>query len=101
MKSWIRVVAVVVALVAVSFLLKATVFRPKPIEVEAVPVARGVVEDAVTNSQAGTVRSRLHARVSAERAGRIVEIPHREGEEVRRGDVLLLIDPSTARNQLA
>ena len=44
MKSWIRVAVVVVGLIALSFLLKATVFRPKPIEVEATPVARGVVE---------------------------------------------------------
>jgi HlyD family secretion protein len=101
MKSWIRVAVVVVGLIALSFLLKATVFRPKPIEVEATPVARGVVEDAVTNSQAGTVRSRLHARVSAERSGRVMQIPHREGEEVRTGDLILLLDTSTAENQLS
>jgi HlyD family secretion protein len=101
MKAWLRLGLVVVVLVGVLFLLKATVFRPKPIEVEAVAVARGVVEDAVTNSQAGTVRSRLKARVSAERAGRIETLPHREGETVPRGEILLLLDPSTASTRLS
>ena len=80
--------------------LRATACRPKPLEVEVVTVARGLVEDAVTNSQAGTVRARLRARVGAERAGRVAAIPHREGSRVRQGAALLLLDPSTAGKQL-
>jgi len=87
-------------LLVLVLVLRATACRPKPLEVEVVTVARGLVEDAVTNSQAGTVRARLRARVGAERAGRVAAIPHREGSRVRQGAALLLLDPSTAGKQL-
>jgi HlyD family secretion protein len=96
-RRWWAVAAGVVVLVVV---LRATACRPKPIEVDVVPVARGLVEDAVTNSQAGTVKARWRARVGAERAGRVSAIPRREGASVRRGDVMLLLDRSTAETQL-
>jgi len=87
-------------LLVLVFVLRATACRPKPLEVEVVTVARGLVEDAVTNSQAGTVRARLRARVGAERAGRVAAIPHREGSRVRHGQAVLLLDRSTAETQL-
>ncbi len=87
-------------LLVLVFVLRATACRPRPIEVEVVKVVRGPVEDAVTNSQAGTVKARLRARVGAERAGRVAAIPHREGSRARRGETLLLLDPSTAETQL-
>jgi HlyD family secretion protein len=91
---------IVAAALALVFVLRATACRPRPIEVEVAAVARGLVEDAVTNSQAGTVKARLRARVGAERAGRVAAIPRREGAAVRRGETLLLLDPSTAATQL-
>lgn len=94
---WWLIAAGIVVLVVV---LRATAFRPRPIEVEVATVGRGTVEDAVTNSQAGTVKARLRARVGAERAGRVAAIPHREGSRVRAGEPLLLLDESTARTQL-
>lgn len=87
-------------LLVLVVVLRATACRPRPIEVEVATVARGLVEDAVTNSQAGTVKARLRARVGAERAGRVAAIPHREGSRARRGETLLLLDPSTADTQL-
>jgi len=92
--------AIAAGLVVLVIVLRATACRPKPLEVEVVTVARGLVEDAVTNSQAGTVKARLRARVGAERAGRVATIPHREGSRVRRGAAMLLLDPSTAEKQL-
>jgi HlyD family secretion protein len=88
------------SLVLMVVVLRATAFRPRPIEVEVATVGRGTVEDAVTNSQAGTVKARLRARVGAERAGRVAAIPHREGSRVRSGEALLLLDASTAGTQL-
>ena len=93
---WMVAIAVVVALVV----LQLTAFRPRPIEVEGVRASRGLVEDAVTNSQAGTVKARLRARVGAERAGRVATIARREGARVRRGEIMILLDASTAQNQL-
>jgi multidrug efflux pump subunit AcrA (membrane-fusion protein) len=48
----------------------------------------------------GTVRSRTTSPVSAQILGRIVAIHAREGDRVRSGEVLLEIDPSSARTQL-
>lgn len=87
-------------LLVLGFVLRATACRPRPLEVEVATVRRGLVEDAVTNSQAGTVKARLRARVGAERAGRVAAIPHREGSRARRGETLLSLDPSTADTQL-
>src|SRR5262245_14451541 len=84
----------------VAFGLRATACRPRPIDVEVVRVTRGRVEDAVTNSQAGTVKARLRARVGAERAGRVSAIPRREGAAAKRGETLLQLDASTATTQL-
>ena len=94
---WWLIAAGFVVLVVV---LRSTACRPRPIEVEVTTVSRGTVEDAVTNSQAGTVKARLRARVGTERAGRVAAIPHREGSRVQAGELLLLLDESTARTQL-
>lgn len=100
MRRRLRGILIIVAIAAVILLLRATLFRPRAVEVEAARVAHGVVEDAVTNSQAGTVRSRLKARVGAERTGRITRLPQREGAVVTRGDLLLELDTSSALTQL-
>jgi HlyD family secretion protein len=94
---WALVVAGVVLLIV---LLRATVFRPKAIEVQTAIAERGAVEDVVTNSQAGTVRARRRSSLGAERAGRVTAIPFRESARVRRGAVLLQLDASTARTAL-
>ena len=91
---------VVAAVVVLLVVLQLTVFRPRPIEVEGVRASRGLVEDAVTNSQAGTVKARLRARVGAERAGRVASIVRREGARVKRGEIMIQLDASTAENQL-
>jgi HlyD family secretion protein len=100
MKPRLRWLVIAAGVVAVILALRATLFRPRPIEVEVVSAQRGMVEDAVANSQAGTVKSRLRARVGAERAGRVLSIPHREGSTVKRGEPLLLLDPASAQVQL-
>jgi HlyD family secretion protein len=100
MKRWMRGLLIVVAAVVLIVALRATVFRPAAIDVEVARAERGVVEDVVTNSQAGTVRSRKRSRLGAERAGRVVGIPHREGASVKRGATLVQLDTSTARTQL-
>lgn len=98
--GWRRWLVVLAGLAGVIVLLRVTLFRPRPVEVEVVAAARGVVEDVVTNSQAGTVRSRRRSKLGAERAGRVVAIPRREGAPVRAGDPLVLLDTSTAQRQL-
>jgi HlyD family secretion protein len=100
MKRWLRWGLVLGGAVVVIVALRATVFRGASVEVETALVARGTVEDVVTNSQAGTLRARRRSRLSAERSGRVTAIPFRESERVRRGAALVRIDDSTARTAL-
>jgi len=94
MRRWILRIGVVLALVAIGVALRLTVFKPKPIEVQVIAAARGAVEETVTNSRAGTIKARRRAQISPEIGGRAVEVPHREGEKVAKGDVLLRLDPA-------
>jgi HlyD family secretion protein len=100
MRRSLRWLLVLVVVVVVIVVLRMTVFRPTPIEVEVITASPGLVEDTVTNSQAGTVRSRFRSRLGAERSGRVVRIPSREGTVVASGDLLVLLDTSTAQRKL-
>lgn len=81
-------------LVALGFALRRTVLKPEPMEVRVIEAARGQVEETVTNSRAGTVKARRRAQISPEVGGRATAIPHRAGDLVAEGDVLLRLDSS-------
>jgi len=93
----IRWFVVVAALVAIAVVLRLTVLAPKPIEVHTAVVDRGVVEESVTNTRAGTVKVRRRASLSPQMGGLVVRIPHLEGDEVEEGDVLLAMDDRAQR----
>ena len=101
MRRWIVRLLVILGIVAAGLALRATVFAPKPLEVTVVEASRGRVEQTVTNSRAGTVKARRRAQISPEVGGRVLEIPFREGERFRRGDVLLRLDPSVPAARIA
>jgi HlyD family secretion protein len=103
MRRWIFRGVALVALVAAFFLLRATYFAPRPVEVEVVAAERGTVEATVTNSKAGTVRARRRAHLSTEVGGRVIALPHREGDAVSEGELLVRLDDSNylARLELA
>jgi HlyD family secretion protein len=96
----VRWTLIAAGVVVATLAVRLTWFQPRGIEVEAAQVARGLVEDAVTNSEAGTVRTRDRARLGAELGGRVQAIPKREGASFRRGDVLVQLDPDAARMRL-
>ena len=60
----------------------------------------GRVEETITNTRAGTVKVRQRAKLSPEIGGMVVAIPFREGERVRRGDVVLRLDDQLQRDEL-
>ena len=99
LRKWRFRALVGIGIVGVVFLLRATVFAPEPIPVQTTTVARGIIDSTVTNSKAGTIRARQRAHLSTEIGGRIVEIPHREGDVVTQGELLLLLNDSTLRAQ--
>ena len=108
MGRWAKRLAVVAAVAAVLVLLRFTVFRPKPVPVTLHRVARGTVEETVSNSKAGTVTARRRARIAPQIGGQIEFIGPREGAAVKTGEVLLRINDrdwranlSLARGELA
>ncbi len=95
-----RIWLVLVALVAIGWALRLTVFAPDPIAVRVSPVARGRVESTVTNSKAGTIEARRRSRIAAEIGGRVVEIAHREGARVDAGEALVRLAAGTLQARL-
>jgi HlyD family secretion protein len=93
--------AALAVLVAAGVALRLTVFAPTLVPVRTVAVQSGRVEETVTNSRAGTVKARRRAKLAPETGGRVLELPHRRGDRVRRGDVLLRVEDSLQRAQLS
>jgi HlyD family secretion protein len=89
LQRWVRRTAFVGILVAAIVTLRMTVFQTKPVEVTVFRAAFGPVEETVTNTKAGSIRSRHRATLSPEIGGRVIDVPARKGARVRRGDILL------------
>lgn len=87
-------------LVAAAVALRLTVFAPETYPVTVYVAAKGRVEESVTNSRAGTVKSRRRASISPEVGGRVVALPARKGAHVAKGDVLLRLSDDDARANL-
>ncbi len=100
MRRWILRLLVILGIVAAGLALRATVFAPEPLEVMVAEASRGRVERTVTNSRAGTVKAHRRAQISPEVGGRVMDIPFREGEPFRKGDVLLRLNPSVTAAQI-
>ena len=77
------------------------VVRPDPVPVTVYRLARGTVEETVTNSKAGTVKARRRAKISPEIGGRVAFIGFRPGAHVRKGEVLLRINDSDLKASLS
>ncbi len=92
---------VVAGLLAIAGLVAWRLLAPERVSVRVVVVERGAVEKTATNSRAGTVEARLRAKISPDQGGRVAELPHRRGDRVRRGDVLLRLDDALERGQVA
>jgi HlyD family secretion protein len=98
---WVRRGAWVAAIVLAIVTLRLTVLRPSPLPVSVFRVSSGRVEETVTNSKAGTVRSRRRATLSSEVGGRVTALPAGKGTRVRRGDVLMRVASGDYRAQAA
>jgi HlyD family secretion protein len=81
--------------------LRLTVLRPEPIPVSVSPAARGRVESTIINSKAGTVRARRRALLSPEVGGRVAFLGVRDGDRVRKGQVLLRLEDRELRAAVA
>jgi HlyD family secretion protein len=95
-----RWILVVVAIVALLVALRYTVFAPDAVEVRTAAVERGRVEETVTNTRAGTVKVRRRAELSPQMGGLVVALPHREGDRVEAGELVVALDDRAQRAEL-
>ncbi|HLF93171.1 MAG TPA: biotin/lipoyl-binding protein, partial [Planctomycetota bacterium] len=103
-KAWrqLRGWLLVLGLVATAILfVQLVLLSADPLEVRIARVERGPVEETVSSTKAGSLRSRLASAVSVDVAGTIVAIHARQGTKVRKGDPLVSIDRRDADAALA
>ncbi len=63
--------------------------RPDPLEVKLVSVRRGTVENTVANTRAGTISACRRTKLSPSMGGQIAKLPVKEGDRVKKGDLLI------------
>ena len=84
----LRIIAVIAA--GILLALAAWYFmRPKPLLVVLSKVEQGIVEAAISNTRAGTVKACRRAKLAAPSGGQISHLRVKKGERVKRGQVLL------------
>jgi HlyD family secretion protein len=92
MKRWLVRILILAFLASAALGLRSWVLRPQPIEVVTVVVDRGTVEQTITNTRAGTIKAHRRTRLSPEIGGNAIEIPYRESDAVKKGELLLRLD---------
>jgi HlyD family secretion protein len=98
---WLRRLLFVAAAVGAVIALRLTYFRPAAVPVTVAHVETGRVEELITNNKAGTVSAHSRASLTPEIGGRIARIPVKEGDRVKRGDVVIELDDTDLRAQVA
>ena len=98
---WLRRAAYLALAIGAAVGVRAVVFRPVPVDVDVVRIARGRVEAIVVNSRAGTVQSRRRAALSPEIGGRVEALLVRKGDRVVSGQVLVRLASADHQAQLA
>lgn len=100
-RHWPRILVIAVVIVAIVSVLRFVAFRSEEIPVTVFRVARGTVEQTVTNSKAGTVATRRRAKLSPEISGRVAALPVDEGDRVSAGQVILRLADADYRARVA
>jgi HlyD family secretion protein len=94
-KKWLWIGLAVVVIVAV---VAANVLRSKAGKVEAVQLARVRVEDITSRVRApGKIEAKTQVKVSADIMGKIVVLAVKEGDRVRKGQLMLQLDDTQYR----
>ena len=90
--------AVIVAVVAASWVIKARLLPAKTTGVVTAPVKRGDIEETVLAS--GTLKPIKMVAVGAQVSGRVISLKVVVGQKVKQGDLIAQIDPVTKQNDL-
>lgn len=98
-----RRIALIVAVIALLGLAFFWFSRPKPIPVVLKDVTSGMVEATLANTRAGTVEACLRTKLSTIIGGRIEYLGVKEGDRVKKGQLLLKLwnDDQQAQAALA
>lgn len=85
---WAAVAAIAVIVLIVLFA------GNKPIAVKVLEIKPGELRVIVNATTTSTIKSEYEVTLSAQRTGRVVKLPVREGDRVRRGDLIAQLDLS-------
>ncbi len=77
--------------------------RPKPVAVALTEIGQGRVESSIANTRAGTVEACMRTKLSATMGGRIEVLAVKEGDRVKKGQLLMKLwnDDQQAQSALA
>ena len=84
-----RIILISTISVVIVVSLFSWIKRPKPIAVIITSVEQGDVQRTVTNTRAGTLKACRRAGLSPSIGGQIARLPVKEGDKVKKGQVLL------------
>ncbi len=88
-RKWLRRALIALLLLGLGGALVVWLGRPRPVAVLTAAVERGSVESSVANTRAGTVEACQRTRLSTIAGGRIELLAVKEGERVRKGQLLM------------
>jgi HlyD family secretion protein len=99
----LRRVGVALAVIVAIALAVFWFTRPKPVPVVVTEVQRGTVESSIANTRAGTIESCQRTKLSTIIGGRIEILAVKEGDRVKKGQLLMQIwhDDIKAQERLA
>jgi HlyD family secretion protein len=102
-RKWLRRALMLLPLLALAAAAAWWLSRPKPVPVLTDEVSRGTVESSVANTRAGTVEACQRTRLSTIAGGRIEVLAVKEGDQVRKGQLLMRLwnDDQQAEQSLA
>ena len=88
-RKWLRRGLIALVVVALGAATAWWLARPKPVAVTVAEVGRGTVESTVANTRAGTVEACQRTKLSTITGGRIEIMAVKEGDHVRKGQMLM------------
>jgi len=100
-RRWLRRALIALLVLATGAALWAWFGRPKPVSVLTDTVGRATVEATVANTRAGTVEACQRTKLSTIAGGRIELLAVKEGDKVRKGQLLMRLWNDDQRAELA
>jgi len=100
-RRWLRPLLIAVLIIAVLAAVIWWFGRPKPVAVVLTEVSRGTVESTISNTRAGTVEACQRTKLSTIAGGRIEVLAVKEGDQVKKGQLLMRLWNDDVQAQVA